>query len=56
MSFELFMDFTMKILHLVSSTTHLGWNSISNRFMNEVGEVGRVVTQKSYLSDQVVTV
>jgi len=36
--------------------TQLGWNSLSNGFMNEVWDVGRVVTQKPYLSDQVVVV
>ena len=32
---------------------HLGWNSISNGFMNEIWEVGRAMTQKPYLSDEV---
>ena len=35
---------------------HLGWNSISNGFMSEIREVERVVTQKPYLSDQVIAI
>ena len=62
MSFESIMNFTKKIPSLVSLIASIefndsfGWNSISNEFMNEIWEVGRVVTQKSYLSDQVIAV
>jgi len=62
MSFESIMDYTKKIPSLVSSVASvefndsLGWNSISNRFMNEIWEVGEFLTQKLYLSDQVIVV
>ena len=61
MSFESIMNFSKKIPSSVSLIASIEFKDsfgveFYNGFMNEIWEVGRIVTHKPYLSDQIITV